>query len=66
MLVGLYKTKADLEHAIGQPLHYETGNVLVADYTSFGTLAVEGRGDGEHPPWRAEVTIIAGRITRVE
>jgi hypothetical protein len=66
MLIGLYRTRADLEHAIGQPLHYEMRNVLVADYTSFGTLTVEGRRDGEHPPWRAEVTLIAGRIARVE
>jgi hypothetical protein len=25
LLIGLYRTKAELEHAIGQPLHYESG-----------------------------------------
>jgi hypothetical protein len=66
MLVVLYRTKAELEHCIGQPLRYETGSLLMADYRSFGTLAVEGRSEGATPPWRAEVTLVGGRITRVE
>ena len=66
MLIGLYRTKAELEHAVGQPLHYESGNVLVNDYLALGTVAVEGRGDGDEPSWRAEVTLVGGRITRVE
>ena len=66
MLIGLYRTKAELEHAIGQPLHYESGSVLVNDYRAFGTVAVEGRDEGDERAWRAEVTLVGGRIVRVE
>lgn len=66
MLVGLYRTKAELEKAIGQPLHYETRNVLVNEYRPFGTLAVQGLCEGDGSPWCAEVTLIGGRIVRVE
>ena len=51
MLIGLYRTKAELEHALGQPLHYESENVLVNDYRAFGTVAVEGRDEGDERAW---------------
>ncbi len=66
MLVGLYRTKVDLERAIGEPLHYEPDNVLMNEYCPFGTVAVRGPHDGDRQPWCAEVTLIAGRIVRVE
>ena len=66
MLIGLYGTKAELERSIGQPLHYEDHDLLQTAYTPFGTLAVEGPSEGNGPRWTAEVTMVAGRIVRVE
>jgi hypothetical protein len=40
--------------------------VLQIAYTHFGTLAVQGPTAGADPPWTAEVTVVAGRIVRVE
>jgi hypothetical protein len=66
MLIGLYRTKAELERCIGQPLRYEDCGVLQTGYTHFGTLAVQGPPSGAEPRWTAEVTVVAGRIVRVE
>ena len=66
MLIGLYRSKEELEHCIGHPLHFESGNLLVDDYRPFGTVAVRGPTDPGHPSWWAEVTLIGGRIVRVD
>lgn len=66
MVVGLYRTKEELERSIGQPLRFEPGNLLVNDYRPFGTIAVRGLRLGERPGWCAEVTLVGGRIVRVE
>jgi hypothetical protein len=66
MLIGLYGTKAELERSIGQPLHYDDHDLLQTAYTPFGTLAVEGPPKGKGTRWTAEVTMVAGRIVRVE
>lgn len=66
MLVGLYRTKAELQHAIGEPLHYAPDNVFVNEYRPFGTMAVRGAHRGPDRPWYAEVTLIDGRIVRVD
>jgi hypothetical protein len=65
MLIGLYRTKAELERSIGQPLRYEDCGVLQTAYTHFGTLAVQAPA-GTEPRWTAEVTMVGGRIVRVE
>ena len=66
MLIGLYGTKAELERSIGQPLHYDDHALLQTAYTPFGTLALQGPSEGNGTHWRAEVTMVAGRIVRVE
>ena len=66
MLIGLYPTKAELERSIGQPLHYDDRDLLQTTYTHFGTLALQGPSDGNGTRWTAEVTMVAGRIVRVE
>ena len=66
MLVAKYRTKEELVRSLGQPLHFESANLLVNDYHPFGTVAVRGPGDGDNPPWCAEVTLIGGRIVEVE
>lgn len=67
MLIGLYHTKKELRDAVGQPLRFEPTNVLVNEYTPFGVLVVRGpaAGDGSRP-WVAEVTLIDGKIQRVD
>jgi len=67
MLIGLYRTKAELERSIGQPLHYDDRDLLQTAYTHFGTLAVQGPSElGKGTRWTAEVTMVGGRIVRVE
>ncbi len=66
MLVGLYRTKAELQRAIGEPLHCEPDNLLMSEYRPFGTMAVRGANLSPEPTWYAEVTLIDGRIVRVE
>lgn len=66
MLVGLYRTKAELQRAIGEPLHCEPDNLLMNEYRPFGTVAVRGAHLGPERTWFAEVTLIDGRIVRVE
>jgi len=66
MLIGLYRTKAELARSIGQPLHYDDRDLLRAADTHFGTLVVHGPPEGNAPSWTAEVTMVAGRIVRVE
>jgi hypothetical protein len=66
MLIGLYRTKAELERSIGQPLHYDDRDLLQTTYTRFGTLALQGPSEGIGTRWTAEVTMVAGRIVRVE
>jgi hypothetical protein len=66
MLVGLYNSKDELQHAIGQPLHYQDAGLMVRGYSPFGTFVVQGPPSSEGPRWTAEVTVIDGRIVRVE
>jgi hypothetical protein len=66
MIVGLYRSKDELQHAIGQPLHYQDAGLMVPGYAPFGTLVVEGPRTNDGPQWTAEVTVIGGRIVRVE
>ena len=66
MLIGLYGTKAELERSIGQPLHYDDHDLLQTAYMRFGTLALQGPSEGNGTHWTAEVTMVAGRIVRVE
>jgi hypothetical protein len=66
MLIGLYRTKAELARSIGQPLHYDDRDLLRAADTHFGTLVVHGPPEGNGTSWTAEVTMVAGRIVRVE
>src|SRR5262245_47411773 len=66
MLIGLYRTKAELERSIGQPLHYDDRELLRAADTHLGTLVVHGPPGGSGTRWTAEVTMVAGRIVRVE
>ena len=51
MLVGLYRTKAELERAIGEPLHCEPDNLLMNEYRPFGTVAVRGAHLGPEQTW---------------
>jgi hypothetical protein len=66
MLIGLYRTKAELERSIGQPLHYDDRDLLQTTYKRFGTLALQGPPAGNRTRWTAEVTMVAGRIVSVE
>jgi hypothetical protein len=66
MVVGLYGSKDELLHAIGQPLHYQDDGVTVCGYARFGTFAVEGPPGRDGERWTAEVSLINGRIVRVE
>ncbi len=66
MLVGHYRTKDELQHAIGEPLHYHPDNVLVNEYRPFGIVAVRGARRTAEPTWYAEVTLVDGRIVRVD
>lgn len=67
MLIGLYRSKQELEHSIGEPLHVQDENLLSTSRATCGILAVRGR-DQERGgvPWTAEVTVLDGRIVRVE
>jgi hypothetical protein len=66
MLIGLYRTKAELARSIGQSLHYDDRDLLQTPCTHFGTLVVRGPSEGDGTHWTAEVTMLAGRIVRVE
>ena len=67
MLIGLYRSKAELERSIGEPLHVEDESVLVPSTTPCGTVAVRGRDlERDGAPWTAEVTVLSGRIVQVE
>lgn len=66
MLVGLYRTKRELAHSIGEPLHFEDRSLMASEYAPFGTFTVVGPGGHALPSWMAEVTLIEGRIVRVD
>lgn len=67
MLIGLYRSKTELEHSIGEPLHVQDEGVLTASNASCGILAVRGRDlERGGVSWTAEVTVLDGRIVRVE
>jgi hypothetical protein len=64
--LGSTRRKAELERSIGQPLHYDDHYLLQTAYTLFGTLALQGPSEGNGTRWTAEVTMVPGRIVRVE
>jgi hypothetical protein len=65
MLIGLYRTKRELAQSIGEPLHFEDRSLMASEYAPFGTFVVVGPGCAL-PSWMAEVTLIEGRIVRVD
>lgn len=66
MIVGLYNSKDELQQSIGQPLHYLDGSLLGHGCETYGIVAVAGPPSGDTPRWVAEVTLIGGRIVRVD
>jgi hypothetical protein len=66
MLVGLYRTKRELAQSIGEPLHFEDRSLMASEYAPFGTFIVVGPGGGALRSWMAEVTLLQGRIVRVD
>jgi hypothetical protein len=66
MLVGLYRTKRELAQSIGEPLHFEDRSLMASEYAPSGTFIVVGSGGCAQASWMAEVTLIEGRIVRVD
>ena len=66
MPVGLYRTKRELAQSIGEPLHFEDRSLMASEYAPFVTFIVVNPDGSALPSWMAEVTLIEGRIVRVE
>jgi hypothetical protein len=67
MLLGLYATKDQLRHSVGQPLHYQETQLLICEYKANGVVTVRGAlpGGGDRP-WIAEVSLRDGHIVHVD
>jgi hypothetical protein len=66
MLLGLYATKDQLRHSVGQPLHYQETQLLICEYRPNGVVAVRGPSPGgDARPWIAEVSLRDGHIVHV-
>ena len=63
-----YSTKRDLKASIGQPLRYTETALVGREYTPDGTLTVAHRPrlTGKGREFFARVTMVGGRIAKVE
>ena len=67
MMLALYKSKADLKAAVGQPLKYRETSAFGPEFVRTGTFAVARRPhlQGGGREWFASVTMSAGLIAKV-
>ena len=68
MMLALYKSKAELKAAIGQPLRYRETSIHGPEYRPDGTFCVARRPhlQGGGREFFAEVTMKDGRILKVK
>ncbi len=64
MMGAIYKTKATLKLAIGQPLRYEETSMFGEEYRENGTFCVVGPSPYKRV-WYAQVTMRDGLIAKV-
>lgn len=65
MMGATYATKKDLKAAVGQSLRYVETSIFGEEYRADGRFCVVGPSP-EKRKWFAQVTMVAGKIAKVE
>lgn len=65
-MLALYESKTQLKAAIGQTLRYRETSMFGEEYRRDGVLTVAGRPPVAKREFFARVTMVAGRIVKVE